>query len=62
MAIINQSTNKNISNVESLDACDIDDKGFIEGNINTGKVLTTFSFGMNEAPNDTKASTNQNPV
>ena len=62
MAVITPSKNKNISDVECLDANDIDDEGFIEGDINTGKVLTAFSFGMNETSNDNKASTNQNPV
>jgi hypothetical protein len=35
------------SSIECLDAYDIDDEGFIDGNIITGKVLTTFNFGMN---------------
>ena len=62
MAIITQSKNKSASDIECLDACDIDDEGFIEGDVSTGKVLTTFSFGMNAAANDTEAATNQTPV
>ncbi|MBL4935003.1 hypothetical protein JK636_04435 [Clostridium sp. YIM B02515] len=58
MVLKAQSTsrkNKNNSNVEFLDVCDIDDEGFIEGDINTGKVLSSFSFEMSAAPNDNKA-------
>lgn len=58
MKFRNQSTNnrksKNSSKVESLDSNDLDDEGFIEGDIVTGKVLTAFSFGTNltSHPND----------
>lgn len=54
--------NKNSSDVELLDVCDIDDEGFIEGDINTGKVLSSFSFGMDAAPSDNKASATQAPA
>lgn len=58
MKFKNQSTNnrksKNSSKVESLDSNDLDDEGFIEGDIVTGKVLTAFCFGTNltSQPND----------
>jgi hypothetical protein len=49
----NQSTdarrNKKSPDVDCLDANDIDEEGFIEGNIDTGKVLSTFSFGTSTA-------------
>ena len=65
MVIKSQSTNrrnKSTSDIECLDARDNDDEGFIEGDINTGKVLSTFSFGMNAASSDNKASAIQSPV
>lgn len=65
MVIKNQSTsrrNKNNSDVELLDVCDIDDEGFIEGDISTGKVLSSFSFGMSAAPGDNKVSATQAPT
>ena len=60
-----QSTNrrnKSTFDIECLDARDNDDEGFIEGDINTGKVLSAFSFGMNSASSDNKASAIQSPV
>ena len=54
-----QSTNrrnKSTSYIELLDICDVDDEGFIEGDIATGKVLSTFSFGMNQSSNNDKVS------
>jgi len=54
--------NKNSSDVELLDVCDIDDEGFIEGDISTGKVLSSFSFGMSAAPGDNKVSVIQAPA
>ena len=65
MVLKAQSTrrkNKNNSNVEFLDVCDIDDEGFIEGDINTGKVLSTFSFEMHATPGDNKAPALQAPI
>lgn len=65
MVIKSQSTNrrnKSTSHIECLDARDNDDEGFIEGDINTGKVLSAFSFGMNAAPSDNKASAIQSPI
>jgi hypothetical protein len=50
---------KSSSNVEFLDVFDIDDEGFIEGDINIGKVLSTFSFGISEAPGDNNATAPQ---
>jgi hypothetical protein len=40
---------KSTSKIQSLDAEDADDEGFIEGDINTGNVLRAFSFGMSTA-------------
>jgi len=54
--------NKNNSEVEFLDVCDIDDEGFIEGDINTGNVLSTFNFGMGAAPGDNKSISHQVPA
>ena len=34
-----------MSEVESLDAYDLDDEGFTEGDVITGKVISTFNFG-----------------
>lgn len=65
MVLKAQSTsrrNKNSSDVELLDVCDIDDEGFIEGDISTGKVLSSFSFGMNTAPGDNKSPAIQAPA
>lgn len=65
MVLKTQSTNrrnKSTSDIECLDVHDNDDEGFIEGDINTGKVLSTFSFEMNAASSDNKASAIQSPV
>lgn len=65
MVIKNQLTsrrNKNSSDVELLDVCDIDDEGFIEGDISTGKVISSFSFGMSAAPGDNKVPAIQAPA
>jgi hypothetical protein len=54
-----QSTNrrnKSTSDIELLDICYVDDEGFIEGDIATGKVLSTFSFGRSQASNNDKVS------
>jgi hypothetical protein len=59
-----QSANKKIkgsSDIEYLDD-DIDDEGFIEGDITAGKVLSTFSFGMNTALSNDEASSIKPPV
>ena len=53
MVLKAQSTNrrnKSTSDIEFLDICDVDDEGFIEEDIDTGKVISTFSFGMSQAP------------
>jgi len=65
LVLKNQSTNrKNISfsDIECLDEHDIDDDGFIDGDINTGKVLSTFSFGTSTASINGNAPSNQIPV
>ena len=65
MVLKNQSTNrrnKSTSDIECLDARDNDDEGFIDGDINTGKVLSTFSFGMSTASINGNAPSNQIPV
>lgn len=54
--------NKNNSNVEFLDVCDTDDEGFIEGDIDTGKVLRAFNFEMSAAPDDNKAKAPKVPA
>ena len=61
----NQSThrrNKSTSDIECLDARDNDDEGFIEGDINTGKVLSIFSFGTSTASINGNAPSNQIPI
>jgi hypothetical protein len=60
-----QSTNrrnKDNSNAEFLDVCVADDEGFIEGDINTGKILSSFSFGMSAAPTENKTAAIQAPA
>jgi len=44
--------NRSTSDVELLDESDIDDEGFIDGDISTGKVLSAFSFGMSSTSSD----------
>jgi hypothetical protein len=39
---------KSTSGPESLDAYEIEDEGFIEGDIDFGTPIATFSFGMND--------------
>jgi hypothetical protein len=53
--------NKNASDIQCLDVDNIEDEGFIDGNINTGKVLSTFNFGMSTTFSDNKSSTIQVP-
>lgn len=65
MILKNQLTNrksKSSSDIECLDQHDIDDEGFIDGDINTGKVLSTFSFGMSTAYINGNAPFNQSPI
>jgi hypothetical protein len=52
---------KSIGKIECLDG-EADDKGFIEGAIDTGKVFSTFSFAMSAASNANKALVSQPPV
>jgi hypothetical protein len=48
------------ANVESLDAYDIDEDGFIEGDLNIGKPIASFSFGSNTGMvNNIKATEQQ---
>ena len=63
MVLKAQSTsirNKSTSDIEFLDICDVDDEGFIEGDMDAGKVLSTFNFGMIPASNNDKVSPMQN--
>jgi hypothetical protein len=39
------SRKKSFTNAESLDSMDIEDEGFIEGDVNIGRSIATFSFG-----------------
>jgi hypothetical protein len=57
-----QSPRKNRSKINFLDACDDEDDGFIEGGITNEKVLSTFSFGMNTAPQENKSQVLQAPL
>ena len=41
--------NKSTCDIECLDECDIDDEGFIEGDLDLGKVVSSFSFGIDGA-------------
>jgi hypothetical protein len=64
LVLKNQSTKKvgkSIRKIESLDG-EADDEGFIEGDIDTGKVFSTFSFGMSAAPNANKALVSKLPA
>jgi hypothetical protein len=57
LVLKNQSTGKigkSIRKIECLDG-ETDDEGFIEGDIETGKVFSTFSFGMSAASDANKA-------
>lgn len=57
MELRTQSTsqkNNKASDIEYLDDY-IDDEGFIEGDIDAGKVLSTFNFGIGAATNNDKA-------
>ena len=65
MVLNTQSTNrknKSYSDIECLDEHDIDDEGFIDGDINTGKVLSTFNFGTSTASINGNAPSTQIPV
>jgi hypothetical protein len=57
LVLKNQATRK----IECLDG-EADDEGFIEGNIDTGKVFSTFNFGMSAASNANKALVSKPPV
>lgn len=64
MVLRTQSTkrrNRSTSDIESLDECDMDDEGFIEGDISGGKVLSAFSFGMSASSSDNKAPSTEIP-
>jgi hypothetical protein len=54
--------NKGATDIERLDLNDTYDEGFIEGDIDTGKVLSTFSFGMIAAPGANKSLASQPPA
>lgn len=53
-----QSTNNKNSKASDIEYLDdyIDDEGFIEGDIDPGKVLSTFNFGISAATNNDEAS------
>lgn len=53
---VSRRKNKSTSDVECLDSFDTDDDGFIDGDAVTGKVLSSFNFGMPVALNDNKAA------
>lgn len=58
MELKTQSTSKRnnrASDIEYLDD-NFDDEGFIEGDIDAGKVLSTFNFGISAATNNDEAS------
>jgi hypothetical protein len=64
LVLKNQSTRKtgkSIGKIECLDG-DADDEGFIEGDVNNGKVFSTFSFAMSAASNANKALVSKPPV
>jgi hypothetical protein len=64
LVLKNQSTGKvgkSIRKIECLDG-EADDEGFIEGDIETGKVFSTFTFGMSAASDANKALVSQPPV
>jgi hypothetical protein len=64
LVLKNQSTGKkgkSIRKIECLDGQD-DDEGFIEGDIDTGKVFSTFTFGMSAASDASKALVSQPPT
>jgi len=48
--------NKSTCDIECLDECDIDDEGFIEGDLDLGKVVSSFSFGIDGASKDNSSS------
>jgi hypothetical protein len=64
LVLKNQPTGKkgkSIRKIECLDG-EADDEGFIEGDIDTGKVFSTFSFGMSAASDASKALVSHPPV
>jgi len=48
--------NKSTCDIECLDECDIDDEGFIEGDLDLGKVVSSFSFGIDGAARNNNSS------
>jgi hypothetical protein len=56
-----QSSRKNSSKINFLDACEDEDDGFIEGGVTNEKVLSTFSFGTNTTLDKNKSSALQAP-
>jgi hypothetical protein len=54
--------NKSTFDIECLDANDDEDEGFSEGDVVTGKVLSTFNFGMSDASSDSTVSSFQFPI
>ena len=54
--------NKTTCNIECLDECDIEDEGFIEGDIDLGKVISTFNFGRNAMEAPARENTDEIPA
>ena len=43
-------TKKKLNEIECLDDCDLEEEGFIEGDVDFGKAVASFNFSMNENP------------
>ena len=54
--------NKSTSDIECLDECDIDDEGFIEGDLDLGKVVSSFSFGTASKDNNLSIQSPSNEI
>jgi hypothetical protein len=54
--------NKSLNHVENLDMCDFEDNGFIDGDINTGKAIASFNFGISENQQINNGSAILNPI
>jgi hypothetical protein len=54
--------NKSTFDIECLDANDAEEEGFSEGDVVTGKVVSTFNFGMSNTSSDSNTSNMQFPL
>lgn len=54
--------NKNTCNIGCIEEEDIREDGIVEGNIDSGKVLSTFIFGVSTASKNINASSINDPV